>query len=88
MARGARLVTVVTTKPDPLSVECPQCGAWIGDRCWSGTRRGRRLMRGSHRDRERLARGEPVTESFQTFLKRELRRVVQEAVVGIRKDKT
>jgi hypothetical protein len=79
-------MTVVTTKPDPLSVECPQCGAWIGDRCWSGTRRGRRLMRGSHRDRERLARG-VYKESFQGFLKRELRRVVEEVVVATRKDK-
>lgn len=72
---------------DPLSVACPQCAASIGDRCWSGTRRGRRLMRGSHRDRERLARGEPVAESFQTFLRRELHRVTAETIARFKKEK-
>lgn len=77
----------MTAKSDPLSVVCPQCDAQIGNRCWSGTRRARRLTRGSHRDRERLAAGEPVVESFQTFLRRELRRVTAETIATFRKEK-
>ena len=63
------------TRIDPLSVVCPSCGAVIGDRCWSSTRRGRHLARGHHADRRRAAAGEHVPESFGTFLRRELRRV-------------
>jgi hypothetical protein len=73
------------TRVDPLTVECPSCGAPAGERCWSGTRRGRRLQRGSHRDRERVAAGEPVAESFQTFLRRELRRVIEEVASAARR---
>lgn len=62
-------------KIDPLSVSCPQCGAEVGARCWSGTRRGRRLQRGSHAPRESRARGEEVPDSFEVFLRREIRRV-------------
>lgn len=65
----------MTTKSDPLAVSCPQCGAEIGARCWSGTRRGRRLQRGSHGPRARRARGEDVPDSFEVFLRREIRRV-------------
>jgi len=68
------------TKVDALAVECPSCGAPAGDRCWSGTRRGRKLTRGSHPDRLRAARGEHVPEDFQTWLRRELRRVTAEVV--------
>lgn len=74
-------------KPDPLSVVCPQCEAQIGDRCWSGTRRGRRLTRGSHGPRERLVRGEHVAEDFQTFLRRALRRITAETIVTFKKEK-
>lgn len=73
------------TKVDALSVECPQCGASVGDRCWSGTRRGRRLQRGSHGPRERRARGEHVPESFETFLRREIHRVTEDVVANRRK---
>jgi len=55
-----------------------------GDRCWSGTRRGRKLARGSHRDRVRAAAGEHVPESFGTFLRREIARVEGE-VLGRKK---
>jgi hypothetical protein len=67
-------------KIDALSVECPSCGAAIGDRCWSGTRRGHKLARGSHRDRVRAAAGEHVPESFSTFLRREISRVKSEVL--------
>jgi hypothetical protein len=59
-------------KIDPLTVACPSCGAAVGDRCWSGTRRGRKLARGSRLDRTRAARGEHVPESFGTWLRREI----------------
>jgi hypothetical protein len=68
------------TKIDPVSVECPSCGAAVGDRCWSGTRRGRKLTRGSHPDRVRAARGEDVPENFSAFLRREIRRVEDEVL--------
>jgi len=64
-----------TTKVDALSVACPQCGAVAGDRCWSGTRRGRRLTRGSHHPRVRRARGENVPDSFAVWLRGEIQRV-------------
>lgn len=67
-------------KVDALSVACPSCGAATGDRCWSGTRRGRKLARGSHPNRVRTARGEHVPESFGTWLRREIRRVEDEVV--------
>jgi hypothetical protein len=70
----------VKPKIDALSVACPQCGAEVGERCWSGTRRGHRLARGSHDPRERLARGEPVKESFDVWLRREIARVRAEVL--------
>lgn len=63
---------------DALSVTCPSCGAEVGERCWSGTRSGHKLARGSHRDRVRLAAGQHVPESFQRILRREIRRVESE----------
>lgn len=75
----------MTTRVDPLSVACPSCGAEVGVRCWSGTRRGRHLSRGHHADRRRVAAGEHVPESFQTFLRREIRRVEHEALTGRKK---
>jgi hypothetical protein len=68
------------TGVDALSVACPSCGAVVGDRCWSGTRRGRKFTRGSHSDRIRAARGEDVPESFSAFLRREIRRVEDEVL--------
>jgi hypothetical protein len=68
------------TKADPLAVECPSCGAVVGERCWSATRRGRHLSRGHHVDRRRVAAGEHVPESFSTFLRREIRRVEDEVL--------
>ncbi len=68
------------TRADPLRVPCPSCGAVAGDRCWSGTRRGRKLARGSHADRVRSSRGEHVAESFQTHLRREIDRVTAEVI--------
>lgn len=59
---------------DGLSVSCPQCGASAGERCWSGTRRGRHLARGSHNLRARRASGEDVPDSFEVFLRREIGR--------------
>ena len=78
----------MTAKLDPIVVACPSCGAEAGMRCWSGTRRGRHLTRGHHPDRVRVARGETVPESFETFLKRELRRVTNEAMATVRKDRS
>ena len=70
----------MTDKIDPLSVSCPQCGAEVGARCWSGTRRGRRLQRGSHGLRARRARGEDVPDNFDVFLRREIDRVRAEVL--------
>lgn len=75
------------TKVDALSVACPSCGAEVGVRCWSGTRRGRHLTRGVHADRRRAAAGEHVPESFETFLRRELRRVEGEVVARHKRSK-
>jgi hypothetical protein len=69
-----------TAKTDALSVACPQCGAEVGTRCWSGTRRGRHLSRGYHANRFRVAAGEHVPASVETFLRREIRRVVDDVV--------
>jgi hypothetical protein len=77
-------VTPPPTKIDALAVACPSCGAAIGERCWSSTRRGRHLTRGHHADRRRVAAGESVPESFSTFLRREIRRV-QSDVLSKRK---
>ena len=77
----------MTSKVDALTVVCPSCAAVIGDRCWSGTRRGRKLSRGSHPDRVRAARGEHVPQSFQTYLKDELRRVTAETIGTFNKRK-
>lgn len=73
-------MTVTTMKVDPLAVACPSCGAVVGERCWSATRRGRPLSRGHHADRRRVAAGEHVPESFETFLRREIRRVEDEVL--------
>lgn len=78
----------MTAKLDPVVVACPSCGAEAGTRCWSGTRRGRHLARGHHQDRIRVARGEHVPENFGNYLKRELRRVTQEAMATVRKDRS
>jgi hypothetical protein len=63
-----------------LAVECPQCGAQSGEHCWSGTRRFRQLVRGAHQPRVRLASGEDVKPSFETILRRELRKVEAEVL--------
>jgi hypothetical protein len=70
----------LTLKVDALSVSCPQCGVPAGDRCWSGTRRGRRLQRGSHRGRERRAAGEAVADDVGVWPRREIARVEAEVV--------
>ncbi len=70
----------MTNKVDPLTVSCPKCGAEVGDRCWSGTRCGRRLSRGSHGPRERRAAGEEVADDFGVWLGREIRRVEAEVL--------
>lgn len=71
------------TRRDPsLDVRCPDCGASEGVRCWSATRRGRHLVRGSHPNRSRVARGEPVPQTVDEFLREQIdeirRRVVTE----------
>ena len=65
----------MTERVDALSVACPSCGAVAGERCWSGTRRGRYLSRGYHADRCRVAAGEHVPQSVETFLRGEIRRI-------------
>lgn len=69
-------------KIDALTVSCPQCGADVGDRCWSGTRRGHKLARGSHRGRQKRAAGEDVNDDFGVWLQREIRRAQQDALSG------
>ena len=53
-----------------LSVECPTCGAPIGDLCWSSTRAGRKMESGSHYDRIRASRGEHVPQNLDAWLGR------------------
>ena len=75
---GEARVRATTTAA--LAVECPQCGAQPGEHCWSGTRRFRQLVRGAHQPRVRLASGEDVKPSFETILRRELRKVEAEVL--------
>lgn len=57
---------------DPMLVDCPQCGARAGDRCLSGTRRGRRMVHGHHKPRMRRANGETVKDDFGVWFNRSL----------------
>ena len=75
---------MTTPKVDPLAVVCPTCGAEPSVRCWSGTRRGRHLARGSHPQRAARARGERVTDSFDVWLRGQIadtERGVAEAII-------
>lgn len=78
---------VRATTAAAIAVPCPQCGARVGDRCWSGTRRGHQLARGAHQPRIRRASGEEVPDSFETFLRRELDRVEDEVISAHARDR-
>lgn len=80
-----QVVTMVQT--NVLSVECPTCGAEIGDLCWSSTQVGRKISKGSHHDRVRAARGEHVPQNLDAWLGRRRRQVAEEAAANVGKKK-
>ena len=63
-------MVVAMVQANVLSVECPTCGAEIGDICWSSTHVGRKISSGSHHDRVRAARGEHVSQNLDAWLNR------------------
>jgi hypothetical protein len=81
------LVTALV-QSNALSVECPTCGAEIGDLCWSSTRVGRKISQGSHHpDRVRVARGEHVPQNLDAWLGRRRQQVAAEAAAKAGKKK-
>lgn len=79
-------MVVAMVQTNVLSVECPTCGAEIGDICWSSTRVGRKMSSGSHHDRVRAARGEHVPQNLDAWLGRRRQQVAKETA-GARKKK-
>lgn len=77
-AMGAIDTVVAMVQTNALSVECPSCGAQIGDICWSSTKVGRRTSSGSHYDRVRVAMGEHVPQKLETWLERRRKQVAEE----------
>jgi len=65
---GALQLVIAMVQTDVLSVQCPTCGAEIGDLCWSNTRPGGKLKSGAHHDRLRAAHGEYVPQSLDGWL--------------------
>ena len=80
-----QVVTMVQT--NVLSVECPTCGAQIGDLCWSSTRVGRKISSGSHHDRVRAAHGEHIPQNLDAWLGRRRQQVAEEASANVGKKK-
>lgn len=70
----------VVKRSHAQSVSCPDCGAQVGERCKSATRRGRYLTRGVHPGRKRRASGEMVKDSFGVWFDRELRQAIADAL--------
>jgi hypothetical protein len=82
---GALYTVVAMVQTNALSVECPACGAPIGDLCWSSTRAGHKISSGSHHDRVRAAMGEKVPQNLDTWLGRRRKQVAAEAAARAEK---
>lgn len=80
-------MVVAMVQINVLSVECPTCGAEIGDLCWSSTQVGRKISSGSHHDRVRAARGEHIPQNLDAWLGRRRQQVAEEAAVSAGKKK-
>ena len=80
-------MVVAMVQTNVLSVECPTCGAAIGDLCWSSTQVGRKISSGSHHDRVRAARGEHVPQNLDAWLGRRRQQVAKEAAASTGKKK-
>ena len=80
-----QVVTMVQT--NVLSVECPTCGAQIGDLCWSSTQVGRKISSGSHHDRVRAAHGERIPQNLDAWLGRRRKQVAEETAANAGKKK-
>ena len=77
-------LVIAMVQTNVLSVECPTCGAAIGDDCWSSTRVGRTLSQ-AHHDRVRAARGERIPQNLDAWLGRRRQQVAEEAAVSTEK---
>jgi hypothetical protein len=75
-----QVVTMVQT--NVLSVECPTCGAEIGDHCWSSTRVGGRMAHGAHHDRVRASHGERIPPNLDQWLGRRRQQAAASAGAG------
>jgi hypothetical protein len=84
---GALHQVVAMVQTNVLSVECPTCGAQIGDLCWSSTRAGRKISSGSHHDRVRAAHGEHIPQNLDAWLGRRRRQVAEETAANAGKKK-
>ena len=80
-------MVVAMVQTNVLSVECPTCGAEIGDLCWSSTRVGRKISSGSHPDRVRAAHGERVPQNLDAWLGRRRQQVAKAAAADPAKKK-
>ncbi len=76
---------VAMVQTNALSVECPTCGAEIGDLCWSSTRVGGKLAHGAHHDRIRASHGEHIPQNLDTWLGRRRQQAAEEAAAGVGK---
>lgn len=70
---------VAMVQTNVLSVQCPTCGAEIGDICWSSTRVGGKLAHGAHHDRIRAAHGEYIPQNLDAWLGSRRQQVAEEA---------
>ncbi len=80
-----QVVTMVQT--DVLSVECPTCGAEIGDLCWSSTRVGGRMSQGAHHDRYRASHGERIPQNLDQWVGQRRKQAAGEAGVAAAAEK-
>jgi hypothetical protein len=69
---------VAMVQTNVLSVDCPTCGAEIGDLCWSSTRVGGKLAHGAHHDRIRASHGEHIPQNLDQWLMRRQKQHAEE----------
>jgi hypothetical protein len=78
---------IAMVQTNALSVQCPECGAEIGDLCWSSTRPGGKLTQDVHHDRRRAARGEHIPQRMDAWLVRRRQQVTEEATARAGEEK-